>query len=80
MGTNPWFKRRGGRSLIGERARRRPTSIGPCPSCGYALTAPSEHWVDAESVVTAHLLCCTADMATTAEPVARPLRAFVRPA
>ena len=80
MRSIPWFRRRSGRSLISERARRRPTSIGECPGCGDTLTAPSEHWLDAESVVAAHMLGCTADRATTAEPAARPLRPSLRPA
>jgi hypothetical protein len=80
MASFPWFRRRGGRGLIDGRARRRPTAIGACPSCGEVLTAATEHWFDAESVVAAHLLGCTAAVPVTAQPVTRPFRAVVRPA
>jgi len=47
-----------GRSLLRERSGRRVRALGPCPSCGDVLSGPGECWLDAEHVMTEHLLDC----------------------
>ena len=67
-----------GRSLLRERLPLRARPLGACPRCGCTLLAPSEDWLDAENLVTDHLLVCE-HRAAVPEPLARP-RVVLRPA
>ena len=73
-----WIRRLVGRSLLRERQRVRERPFGACPSCGTTLVA-AEDWLDAERVVTEHLLSCErrgvgriAERQRIARPVLRP--------
>jgi hypothetical protein len=67
-----------GRSLLRERLPLRTRPLGECPRCGRTMLGATDDWVDAERVVTDHLLACELQVPVQRE-VARP-RAILRPA
>jgi hypothetical protein len=68
-----------GRSLLRERLPLRDRPLGDCPRCGRTLLGPSEDWLDAERLVTDHLMLCEDAAAVHETPVSRP-RVVLRPA
>jgi hypothetical protein len=68
-----WWRKMVGRSLLRDRAGRRSCPIGECPSCGANLHGPSD-WLDADRVMTDHLLLCATRRAPTPAPL-EPRRA-----
>ena len=68
-----------GRSLLRERLPLRARPLGDCPRCGRTLLGATDDWLDAERVVTDHLLACEqVEVSVQCEP-ARP-RVVLRPA
>jgi hypothetical protein len=74
-----WIRRLIGRSLLRERQHMRERPFGACPSCGTTLVA-AEDWLDAERVVTEHLLTCERSDAGRLPRRQRLARPVLRPA
>ena len=74
-----WLRRLMGRSLLRERVPLRERPLGACPRCGRTLLGPSEDWLDAERLVTDHLMVCERAAARHEAPARRP-RVVLRPA
>ena len=73
-----WLRRMMGRSVLRERLPLRARPLGDCPRCGRTLLGATANWLDAERVVTDHLLGCELP-APVRHEVARP-RVVLRPA
>jgi len=67
-----------GRSLLRERLPLRARPLGECQRCGRMLLGATDDWLDAERVVTDHLLSCELPGPVQHE-AARP-RILLRPA
>ena len=74
-----WLRRILGRSLLRERLPLRARPLGECPRCGRTLLGPSEDWLDAERLVTDHLMLCEPAAEVREAPERRP-RVVLRPA
>lgn len=73
-----WIRRVLGRSLLRERLPLRARPLGDCPRCGRTLLGATDDWLDAERIVTDHLLACELPAPVQHEAV-RP-RVVLRPA
>jgi hypothetical protein len=78
MMRRTWLRRVMGRSLLRDRLPLRARPLGDCPRCGRTLLGPTEDWLDAENLVTDHLMVCEQETRVCVEP-ARP-RVVLRPA
>jgi hypothetical protein len=75
-----WLRRILGRSLLRERLPLRARPLAECPRCGLTLLGASEDWLDAERLVTDHLMVCEPVATVHEEAPARRRRVVLRPA
>jgi hypothetical protein len=64
-----WWRKLVGRSLLRERAGRRPRPVGECPSCGEIVQRASDCWIDADLAMTEHWLACAARRLPAPDPL-----------